>query len=1020
MKLCLAFLLACAALAGAAETARDAKIVAALAQAEKFAAAEKWREALAAGNRLRTLTRALHGEDHADSALAELFLGEARDHLGERGLAESHFRRALAIQEKVLRPDAPELVTTLTRLGACLKERQSYAEAAGLLQRALDLQTKIGGPDNAGTAAAGRNLARIHRLQRDYGRALPLLERAVAIQRRTLGGTDPETLEGLHELAQLHELAGDFAAAELTTAERVAGAEAQFGPRSVELAAALSDWGRFAERLGHFAEAEPRFRRALTICELRFDDNDLTLAASRTQLGWCLRNLDRYDDAQPHLQRALDARLRSLGPDHLDTAWSSRNLGWIHRLKRDFEAARPLFESALAIRRKSLGEGDPLTIESLSELGDLHWLRGAYDEAAALLETRRYRVEEAFGPASEETAAAWHGLAIVYESAKRWSEATQAALRSLKLTEERLGPASAQTLGEIVLLSRICQAAGAFDPALTQYQRLAAWFSQHPEADGKIRAELLRQFAVTTFRAGRTDAAGPLFREARRVHELAFGAADPATLRSIGDLWTYYEGARQSTLALEAARELAARTEAALGADAPATAAVFDRVGQFCLTLGERAEAMRWFRRLLGGQRRRFGDNSAEVIESLALIAGWFEERRDFRTATELRTERLGAMQRKFGLGSMPVAEACGDLAQCYFRQRDLVAARGMFEQQLALIEKQPNPDRVAALTAVARIGDVAMAARDWPAAVKSRERLAEGCSRQFGAEHVEHARALLLLGEALLASGDARAEGAVRTAHPLLQAAGAAQASVAARAAAALARTALRRGDAAEARRWTRDALATSFEHEEPLAEAFSLLGEDLARAADDPSSESAFTGALMILTQVAGDHDEHTFALLERLAILRLRLGRPLAVALLERALAASEAIHGATADATARVLGWLALARVGEGQFAAARSAAQRMLDAVRQTAGEGDPRVPLARDVEAWTGLHAADRDTWDAAMGTLTGRMLERWNWMPAVTGCVTGALSAARERCVGESVPPRNTSARRDDSDHQR
>ncbi len=1000
MKLWPALFLVCATCAFGAEKTRDAKIVEALGRAEKFASAERWREALEAGNRLRTLCREQHGEEHPDSALAELFLGEVRAHLGEPTLAEAHFRRALAIQEKVLPGDAPERVTTLTRLGAALKERKSYDEAAGLLQRALDLQVKIAGEEDAGTAVALTNLARVLRAKQDFPRATALLERSVAIQRRALGGTASETIDGLRELAQVQALAGRWADAELSTAERVVAVEACYGASSAELFAALSDWGTFAERQQHVTEAEVRYRRALTVGETLFTADDPTLTASRTQLGWCLRQLERYDEALPLLQRALDSRLRALGTEHPDTAWSYRNLGWIHRLQQRFADAQPLFEKALAIRESKLGPADPLTLESLSELGDLHWLRGAFDEAAALLERRRYRVEETSGPASEATASAWHGLAIVYESAKRWPEATHAALRSLRLTEERLGPADARTLGEMVLLSRICQAAGALAPALAQYARLNAWFGQHPEASPQSRAELLRQFAIATLRAGQGEAATALFRESRRLHESAFGASDPTTLRSIGDLWTCYDETRQPARALEVARELTARTEAAMGAAAPATIAVFDRLGQLCLTLGDEKEAMKAFRHALAGRRQRFGDGSPEVLDALAQCAVWLEGARAFAAAISLRTERLGAVERKFGPESAEAAAACGDLGWSYFRQRDLVAARVMFERQLAMIEKRSGTESLAGLTVVARLGDVAMAARDWPAAVKGRERLAAGCARHYGADHVESGRAQLLLGETLLASGaEARAESVLREAHRVVRASGTAPDSVASRTACTLARAALRRGALEEAKRWTREALAGPLAPEEALAEAFSLLGGEWARAGDDASTESALTTALDILTRTAGDHDEHTLALLERLAVLRLRLGRTGAVLLLERALAASDTLNGAESATSANLLGWLALARVQEGPAAGAHDAAQRLLGVVRNTGGETDPRFPLANELEAWTAWRATASN---AAWARLCRLMLECRAWSQPLGDWIIRALTDARRLAPAE------------------
>ena len=994
MKLLFALLLVSAALVCGAETRRDAKLVDALAQAEKFAAAENWRDALDAGNRLRTLCREQHGDEHPDSALAELFLGEVRDHLGDHQLAEAHVRRALAIQEKVLPSEAPERVTTLTRLAALLKNRQAYDEAAGLLQRALDLHVKIRGADDSETAVAITNLARIVRMKREYERAAVLLEQSLAIQRHALGGTAPGTIDGLRELAQVQELAGKFAAAELTAAERVAAAEERFGAQSAELISALSDWGRFADDQLHFAEAEARYRRALKIGETVFANDDPALAGCLTQLGWCLRNLDRYDEAQPLLRRALVLRLRAFGLEHADTATSFRNLGWILRLKHDFETAEPLFEKALDIREHALGANDPLTIESISELGDLLWLRGDFDEAALLLEERRNRVEKISGAASEAAAAAWHGLAVIYESAKRWPEALEAVQHSLRLIEQQRGEGDPQTLGEVVVFARICTAAGAPAEALPHYVRLLAWFGQHPEGNWRSRVELLRQYAIATLRAGKADEAAPIFLESRRVHEAVFGASDPATLRSIGDLWTYYDETRQPVLALEVARELAARTETALGSDAVETSAVFDRLGQLCLSLGDASGAMKEFRRALDGRRRHFGDGSGEMLEALAQVAGRFENARDFAAATSLRTERLGMVERKFGRESEAAAAACGDLAWCYFRQRDLVSARGMFERQFVLNEKRSGAESVETLTAAARLGDVALAEYDWSTALKMRERLASGCARHYGHDHLETGRALLLLGEALLASSaNTRAEANLRKAQRVIRASGAAPEGIAARAACALARAALRRDDVAGAKALTRDALAAPLANEEPLAEAFSLLGEEWSRAGDDAQTESTWTVALRILTQTAGDHDEHTLALLERVAVLQLRLGRAGPAALLERALAASEAVNGAGTPPTANVLGWLALARVQEGRCDTASEAAQRFLSLVQNTGGDADPRFSFASELAAWTAWRAADSDT---TWARFAGVMLERWSWISPLSECVAHAVAEAR------------------------
>gem|GEM_PF-1811425 len=961
----LACALACAGVlvvgALAAEKPASDRVQSALVEAERLAMDGKWREALKAGDRLRMACRDLRGELHPDTALAELFLGEVRGHLGERSLAESHFRRALAIQEQVLPRDAPELVTTLTRLGAELKDQQRHDEAAGLLQRALDLQARLHG-ENEGTAVACLNVARVLRHTGDFARAAALVERALRIQRRELGGTAPETLAGLQELARLREAAGEMPAAEIAAAEWVAGAEA------VERFSALATWARLAERQENYAAAETRYRAALAAGEPLLIPDAPELTRVSAQLGWCLVNLNRTAEAKPLLERALENRKRDPSPEHSDTAESHRQLGWLLRVERDFAAARPHFERALAIREKAFGANDPATLESLAELGDLQALAGDFDQAAELHERHRYRTEEITGPASAETAAASHALALIYESAKRWTQAVDAALRCLRLAENRAGPAAPETLDALLLLSRICAAAGALEPALTQYARLAAWFALHPETAPERRAELQRSYAIAALRAGRTEAEA-LFRESRRLHVAALGAAHPDTLRTMTDLWTFFVQTRRPARAVEMARELAAETERTLGAEAPATAEVWERFGQLQITLGDRDAAMTAFRRALESRRKRTG--TAELSGALAKAAGYFEEVRDFARAAELRLERLGLVQRA-AFGSAEEAAAAGELGVDYFRLRDFLPARGMFEHQ----RKLAAPDSAEALAATARLGDVAVAAGDLKTAVRERERLVAGCARRFGAAHAEHGRAILLLGEAQISADELdRAEASFAEVQRILQAAQPDD-SLLARVAADRAVVALRRSREDEARRWTRDALTGAMEQDEAMAEVLTRLGDAWADRGDAKTAEGPLAAALAILTQVAGDQDEPALALLLRVGRMRLQNGRPGAAALLERARAGNEALFGSESPALAEVLGWLTLAALAEGQPADARTAADRRVKLMEKLGNHDPGALAEAKALRAWANCGATD-----GAVAEIADFVDHRWPWL---------------------------------------
>jgi tetratricopeptide (TPR) repeat protein len=64
-------------------------------------------------------------------------LAELYSHLGRFAEAEPLFKRALAIREKALGPDHPDVAWSLNSLGAFYADEGQYAKAEPIYQRAL-------------------------------------------------------------------------------------------------------------------------------------------------------------------------------------------------------------------------------------------------------------------------------------------------------------------------------------------------------------------------------------------------------------------------------------------------------------------------------------------------------------------------------------------------------------------------------------------------------------------------------------------------------------------------------------------------------------------------------------------------------------------------------------------------------------------------------------------------------------------------------------------------------------------
>jgi tetratricopeptide (TPR) repeat protein len=219
------------------------------------------------------------------------YLGRAGVALWAGGVpaeAEELERRALALRERALAADHPDVATSLDNLGATLSSLGRPAEAVPLHRRALAINLRAFGPEAPAVAASLNNLAAA---LGDLGRAAeatPMLRRVSAIY------------------------------------------EAAFGPDDPRVAASLDHLAVMLRSLGRAAEAEPLHRRALAMRERILSPDHPFVGQSLGNLAWTLRVLGRPAEAEPLLRRALALWMRALGPEHPLT----------RSVRRDLEALR--------------------------------------------------------------------------------------------------------------------------------------------------------------------------------------------------------------------------------------------------------------------------------------------------------------------------------------------------------------------------------------------------------------------------------------------------------------------------------------------------------------------------------------------------------------------------------------------------------------------------------------------------------------------------------------------------------
>jgi len=133
---------------------------------------------------------------------------------GDYGEAERLYGQLLAMDEKALGSDRPEVATRLNNLASSLQAKGDYAGAEPLYRRALAIDEKALGPDDPKVGTDLNNLAGLLYNKGNYTEAEPLYRRALAIDEKALGPDRPRVATELNNLASLLKAKSDYDGAE--------------------------------------------------------------------------------------------------------------------------------------------------------------------------------------------------------------------------------------------------------------------------------------------------------------------------------------------------------------------------------------------------------------------------------------------------------------------------------------------------------------------------------------------------------------------------------------------------------------------------------------------------------------------------------------------------------------------------------------------------------------------------------------------------------------------------------------
>jgi serine/threonine protein kinase/tetratricopeptide (TPR) repeat protein len=355
------------------------------------------------------------GKNHPDVAESLYFLGRLKGRQADYPRARALLQRAVEIRER--EAATPAFAETLSGLGGVLKSVGRLQDARDLYARAVAVEEEIGGPNLhkwlSNLAAAEEDLG-------EYESARRLLERALDIGIRREGKADVQVDVTLLNLAGVLRAQEEFAGALPLFERAVTMDERVFGKESVGVAYGLGELGELCLAMGDRTRARELIGRSIETSERVLGAEHPGLAAPLTYEGRLFLAEGKPREALALFERARRLLERALGDeDHpeianilVDLAQARMNLG-------DVAAGEPILRRALGIQRRTLVARHRDLVPTLTKLAGALRDSGHAPEARTLL-------AEAVGIARERLPER-HSQRLAAETALRQITASRSA-----------------------------------------------------------------------------------------------------------------------------------------------------------------------------------------------------------------------------------------------------------------------------------------------------------------------------------------------------------------------------------------------------------------------------------------------------------------------------------------------------------------------------------------------------------------------------------------------------------------
>ena len=292
--------------------------------------------------------------NHPDLATSYNNVGYAFGKLGDHQKQLEFYQKALDIREQALPPDHPDLALSYSNVGFAWGKLGDYQKKLEFCQKALVIREKVLPPDHPDLAISYNNIGSAWGKLGNHQKQLDYLQKALVIWEKILPPDHPDLATGYNNIGGAWGNLGDHHRQLEFLQKAFAIQEKVLPPDHPDLATIYNNVGYAWGNLGDHQKQLDFLQKALAIQEKVLPPDHPDLATSYNNVGYAWGKLGNHQKQLDYLQKALVIWEKILPPDHPDLATGYSNAGYVWGELGDHQKALEYGQKALAVREKTI------------------------------------------------------------------------------------------------------------------------------------------------------------------------------------------------------------------------------------------------------------------------------------------------------------------------------------------------------------------------------------------------------------------------------------------------------------------------------------------------------------------------------------------------------------------------------------------------------------------------------------------------------------------------------------------